>query len=55
VYLGVENLADFRQTQLINAADQPFSSFFDASMIWGPAIERMVYVGFRYRIANVTE
>jgi len=55
VYLGVENLADFRQTQLINAADQPFSPFFDASMIWGPAIERMVYVGFRFRIPNSTE
>jgi outer membrane receptor protein involved in Fe transport len=55
VYVGVENLADFRQTQLINAADQPFSPFFDASMIWGPAIERMVYVGFRYRIPSSTE
>ncbi|MFN3530055.1 MAG: TonB-dependent receptor domain-containing protein [Bacteroidia bacterium] len=51
-YLGIENMADFRQTRLVNAADQPFSPFFDASMVWGPAIERMIYVGFRFRIKD---
>ncbi|MDP2188083.1 MAG: carboxypeptidase-like regulatory domain-containing protein [Sphingobacteriaceae bacterium] len=54
-YVGIENMADFRQTQLVNAADQPFSQYFDASMVWGPGIERMVYVGFRFRIQPVVE
>jgi hypothetical protein len=54
-YVGIENMADFRQTQLVNAAEQPFSPFFDASMVWGPGIERMVYVGFRFRIQPVVE
>jgi hypothetical protein len=51
VYVGLENMADYRQTLLVNAADQPFSPFFDASMVWGPGIERMVYIGFRFRLA----
>jgi hypothetical protein len=49
LYLGVENLGDFRQRNLILSANQPFASAFDASLVWGPAIERMVYAGFRYR------
>jgi outer membrane receptor for ferrienterochelin and colicins len=55
VYVGVENLADFRQQLLVNAADQPFSPFFDASMVWGPAIERMIYVGFRFRLKSLAD
>lgn len=51
VYLGIENLGDFRQQQLVNSADNPNSPYFDASLVWGPAIERMVYVGFRWRIS----
>jgi hypothetical protein len=49
-YLGIENLTDFRQTDLIVSAQQPFSPYFDASLVWGPAIERMVYVGWRWRL-----
>ena len=53
VYLGVENLGDYRQRKLILSADKPFAPEFDASLVWGPAIERMVYAGFRYRfVAN---
>jgi len=51
-YLGVENLGDYRQRNLILSADQPFAPTFDASLVWGPAIERMVYSGFRYRLAS---
>ena len=49
-YLGIENLTDFRQTDLIVSAQQPFSPYFDASLVWGPAIERMIYVGWRWRL-----
>jgi len=49
-YLGIENLTDFRQTDIIVSAQHPFSPFFDASLVWGPAIERMIYVGWRWRL-----
>jgi hypothetical protein len=49
-YLGIENLTDFRQTDLIISPQQPFSPYFDASLVWGPAIERMIYVGWRWRL-----
>jgi hypothetical protein len=50
VYVGGENLTDFIQQNAIIAADQPFSPYFDASMIWGPVIGRMFYTGFRFKI-----
>jgi len=52
VYAGVENLTDFRQTNAIVSASQPFSSNFDASYIWGNMLGRNVYVGFRYSITS---
>lgn len=50
IYLGVNNLLDFKQNDPIIAADQPFSEYFDASMIWGPIFGRNVYLGLRFRI-----
>jgi len=50
MYLGVNNLLDFKQKDPIIAADQPFSEYFDASMIWGPIFGRNVYLGLRFRI-----
>lgn len=50
IYLGIENLTDFRQTNLIVAADQPFGRYFDTSLIWGPIVGRMWYLGVRYKL-----
>ncbi|MEO7046789.1 MAG: TonB-dependent receptor, partial [Ferruginibacter sp.] len=50
VYVGVENLTNFTQNNMIIAADQPFSPYFDASMVWGPVNGRMIYAGFRFTI-----
>ncbi len=50
IYLGGENLLDFRQTDPIIASDQPFSDSFDASLVWGPVFGRNIYVGLRYKI-----
>jgi outer membrane receptor for ferrienterochelin and colicins len=50
VYLGSENLLNYKQENPIIAADQPFSEFFDASLIWGPVMGRNIYLGLRYRI-----
>lgn len=49
-YVGVENIGDFKLNNPIVGADQPFSSNFDSSMVWGPVFGRMWYAGFRYRL-----
>ncbi|MEX0967774.1 MAG: carboxypeptidase-like regulatory domain-containing protein [Bacteroidia bacterium] len=51
-YLGMENITNFRQESPIIAADQPFSPYFDSSLIWGPVFGRMTYVGFRLRLPH---
>jgi len=50
LYAGGENLGNFMQANAIVAADQPFSPYFDASMIWGPISGRMIYAGVRFKI-----
>lgn len=48
IYLGSENIFNFRQVNPIIAAREPFSNYFDGSMIWGPIEGRKTYVGIRY-------
>ena len=50
LYLGGENLSNYFQKDPIIAADQPFSNYFDAALIWGPISGRLIYTGFRYKI-----
>ncbi|NML66317.1 TonB-dependent receptor [Hymenobacter sp. RP-2-7] len=50
VYVGVEDLTNFRQPNPIQNAAQPFSPGFDASMVWGPVYGRLTYAGVRYTI-----
>ncbi|MFN5169205.1 MAG: TonB-dependent receptor [Cyclobacteriaceae bacterium] len=49
-YVGIENLTNFRLTDPIIAASEPFSPYFDTSLVWGPVFGRMAYAGFRFRI-----
>lgn len=48
LYLGGENLINFKQSNPIVSAQSPSSPYFDASMIWGPIYGRMLYAGIRY-------
>jgi len=50
LYVGMENIFNFRQDQAIISANEPTSQYFDASMIWGPIFGRNAYMGLRYRI-----
>jgi len=50
VYVGIENLNNFRQDDPILASADPFGPYFDSSLVWGPIFGRMIYAGFRYRI-----
>ncbi|PCH69933.1 MAG: TonB-dependent receptor [Bacteroidetes bacterium] len=47
-YLGGENLLNFKQPNPILAYDDPFSQYFDASMVWGPIVGRLIYAGLNY-------
>lgn len=49
-YIGVENISNYFQVNSISYADQPFSPYFDASMVWGPTTGRMFYLGWRLKI-----
>ncbi len=49
-YLGVENAFNYRQSNPIIDAANPFGNLFDASMIWGPVNGRTIYLGFRYKL-----
>jgi len=50
VYIGAENFTNYMQQRLIIAADQPFSKYFDGSIVWGPMNGRIVYAGLRYKL-----
>lgn len=50
LYLGGENLTNFRQMNPIIASAEPFGDYFDGSMIWGPIMGRRFYLGLRYAI-----
>ncbi len=50
LYIGGENLTNFKQENPILASDDPFGEYFDSSMIWGPISGRKFYAGIRYHI-----
>ena len=50
LYLGGENLLNYKQKNPIIDSENPFGNNFDASMIWGPVAGRIMYLGFRYSI-----
>ena len=50
VYVGGENLTNYRMTEPVVAADAPWSAAFDATQIWGPVTGAMAYVGVRLKL-----
>jgi len=50
IYLGGENLTNFKQANPVLAADNPFGENFDTSIVFAPIMGRMFYLGFRYKI-----
>ena len=50
IYLGVENLTNYRQKNTILAPDDPYGDYFDATYVYGPIFGRMSYIGLRYYI-----
>ncbi|MFK5854577.1 MAG: carboxypeptidase-like regulatory domain-containing protein [Bacteroidota bacterium] len=52
IYLGGENLGNYRQLDPIIAPEDPFGEYFDSSIVWGPITGIKVFVGFRYLIPD---
>ncbi|MCB2205791.1 TonB-dependent receptor [bacterium] len=50
IYVGVENLLDFRQQSPILNAQRPFERGFETAFVWGPVRGREVYAGIRTRV-----
>ncbi len=50
MYLGAENLGNFKQKNAIIASDNPNSPYFDSTMIYGPVFGNMFYAGLRFKI-----
>jgi len=47
LYAGIENITNFKQNNPILAWNEPFSPYFDSSLIWGPTVGRRFYFGIR--------
>ncbi|MFN5794318.1 MAG: hypothetical protein ACK455_05945, partial [Bacteroidota bacterium] len=52
VYVGSENIFDFRQKQPIISWQNPFSPYFDTSSVWGPTRGQEIYVGVRFKLSK---
>jgi len=52
IYLGCENMFDFRQLKPILGWQDPFGQYFDTSSVWGPTRGREFYLGLRFRLAR---
>ncbi len=50
IYLGGENLGNYRQPSPIIQAENPYGKYFDSSLIWAPIFGRMFYGGLRWTI-----
>jgi outer membrane receptor for ferrienterochelin and colicin len=48
IYIGGENLTNYRQKNPIVGAANPWGPDFDATMIYAPIHGAMAYIGFRY-------
>lgn len=57
IYLGCENILDYTQDDPIlvdghkfQPGNNPFSSSFNSSVVWGPLMGRKIYLGFRFNL-----
>ena len=50
IYLGCENILNFKQQNPIISNDDPYSTAFNSSLIWGPLMGAKAYVGVRFNL-----
>jgi outer membrane receptor for ferrienterochelin and colicins len=50
VYVGGENIGNYKQEKAILGSTNPFGTTFDTSIIYAPIFGKMYYAGLRYRV-----
>jgi hypothetical protein len=50
MYIGGENIGNYRQDKAILGANNPFGATFDTSIIYAPVFGQMYYAGLRFKI-----
>lgn len=50
VYLGCENIGNYRQAEPIMNAGNPYSAAFNSMNVWGPLMGRKFYAGLRFSL-----
>lgn len=50
VYIGGENIGNYKQDKAILGSDDPFGPNFDASIVYAPVFGQMYYAGLRFKI-----
>jgi outer membrane receptor for ferrienterochelin and colicin len=50
MYVGGENIGNYRQSKAVLGSDNPFGSNFDTSIVYAPVFGQMYYAGIRFKI-----
>lgn len=50
VYIGGENLGNYRQEKAVLGNENPFGNTFDTSIVYAPVFGQMYYAGLRFKI-----
>ena len=53
IYIGGENLTNYKIPNPIQDAHNPWSTAFDATQIWGPVTGAMAYIGIRLKFEKI--
>ena len=50
IYVGGENIGNYRQHKAVLGSDNPFGTNFDTSIVYAPIFGQMYYAGLRFKI-----
>lgn len=50
IYIGGENIGNYRQHKAVLGSDNPFGTNFDTSIVYAPIFGQMYYAGLRFKI-----
>ena len=50
IYAGCENILNFKQKHPIISGDDPYSTDFNSSLVWGPLTGYKIYLGVRFNL-----
>ena len=53
IYVGGENLTNFKQKNPVVWSADPWSSYFDPTTVWGPIHGAMAYIGIRFNFGRL--